>query len=161
MKIYPVFCNSEGRFAFHASPPPHCTAHPVFFSIDPVRVSLSMSTPCGRAFITTAQAMENYEFAVATQKLYSFWQYDICDVFIELMKPVMYLDDAAAGSAAAKLATRNTLWVCLETGLRLLHPFMPFVTEELWQVRWSRLDVKPLEYLLRGLGFFRTLWRNR
>ena len=40
---------------------------------------------------------------------------------------------AAPGAAAAKQATRDTLWVCLETGLRLLHPFMPFVTEELWQ----------------------------
>jgi hypothetical protein len=40
---------------------------------------------------------------------------------------------AAPGAAAAKQAMRDTLWVCLETGLRLLHPFMPFVTEELWQ----------------------------
>ena len=39
----------------------------------------------------------------------------------------------------AKLATRNTLWTCLETGLRLLHPFMPFVSEELWQ----RLPKRP------------------
>lgn len=40
---------------------------------------------------------------------------------------------AAAGAAQQKQATRDTLWVCLEAGLRLLHPFMPFVTEELWQ----------------------------
>lgn len=78
--------------------------------------------------------METYDFSTATQRLYSFWQYDLCDVFIELMKPVMNLDDADPGATAAKLATRNTLWVCLEAGLRLLHPFMPFVTEELWQV---------------------------
>jgi hypothetical protein len=65
--------------------------------------------------------------------VYNFWQYELCDVFIELMKPVIALDDAAPGAAAAKRATRDTLWVCLETGLRLLHPFMPFVTEELWQ----------------------------
>ena len=80
-------------------------------------------------------AMEAYDFATSTQKLYAFWQYDLCDVFIELMKPVMARDNAEAGAAEAKLATRNTLWTCLETGLRLLHPFMPFVTEELWQVR--------------------------
>lgn len=81
----------------------------------------------------TVKGMEAYEFGAATQAVYSFWQYDLCDVFIELMKPVMQLDDAAEGTAAAKQATRDTLWVCLETGLRLLHPFMPFVTEELWQ----------------------------
>jgi valyl-tRNA synthetase len=78
-------------------------------------------------------ALEAYDFAAATQKLYAFWQYDLCDVFIELMKPVMGLADDAPGAAAAKAATRSTLWVALESGLRLLHPFMPFVTEELWQ----------------------------
>lgn len=85
------------------------------------------------AVATTVKGMEAYEFSAATSAVYSFWQYELCDVFIELMKPVMALDDAAPGAAAAKQATRDTLWVCLETGLRLLHPFMPFVTEELWQ----------------------------
>lgn len=80
------------------------------------------------------QALECYDFATATQRLYAFWQYELCDVFIELMKPVMALDEAAnAAAAAVKDATRQTLWVALESGLRLLHPFMPFVTEELWQ----------------------------
>jgi valyl-tRNA synthetase len=76
----------------------------------------------------TVDAMETYDFNNATQGVYAFWQYDLCDVFIELMKPVMFGTDEAA-----KKATRDTLWACLDAGLRLLHPFMPFVTEELWQ----------------------------
>jgi valyl-tRNA synthetase len=93
--------------------------------------------------------METYDFATATQSVYAFWQYDLCDVFIELMKPVMAQDDAVPGAADAKLATRITLWVCLETGLRLLHPFMPFVTEELWQVTqsWGVLEELVTVYL--------------
>lgn len=82
---------------------------------------------------TVVKAMEGYEFATATQKLYSFWQYDLCDVYIELMKPVMAMSDDVAEQAAAKRGTRDALWIALDTGLRLLHPFMPFVTEELWQ----------------------------
>jgi valyl-tRNA synthetase len=101
--------------------------------------------------------MEGYDFATATQRAYSWWQYEVCDVFIELMKPVMQADEAAAAAdpagpygAAAKAATRAALCAALDAGLRLLHPFMPFVTEELWQrlpktaeqvccgcVRWS------------------------
>lgn len=53
------------------------------------------------------------------QAIYGWWQYDLCDVFIELMKPVMALDESKdPGAAAHKAATRDTLWVCLETGLR-------------------------------------------
>jgi valyl-tRNA synthetase len=78
--------------------------------------------------------MEVYDFATATQRAYSWWQYELCDVFIELMKPVMARDEAADPAAAAdKAATRASLCAVLDAGLRLLHPFMPFVTEELWQ----------------------------
>ncbi len=76
----------------------------------------------------TVEAMEVYGFNDATTAVYAFWQYDVCDVFIELVKPVVNGDDENA-----KKATRDTLWTCLDGGLRLLHPFMPFVTEELWQ----------------------------
>ncbi|GFR43813.1 hypothetical protein Agub_g4939 [Astrephomene gubernaculifera] len=79
------------------------------------------------------QAMEAYDFSTATQRVYALWQNELCDVFIEVMKPVMAFDDSKPELAAAKRLTRETLWTCLDAGLRLLHPFMPFVTEELWQ----------------------------
>ena len=77
---------------------------------------------------TINEAMEAYDFNAATTGVYAFWQYDLCDVFIELVKPVVQGEDESA-----KKVIRDTLWTCLEEGLRLLHPFMPFVTEELWQ----------------------------
>lgn len=82
---------------------------------------------------------ETYAFSAATDALYSFWQYKLCDVFIELTKPAM-----AGGDATEMAHFRQALWTCLDTGLRLLHPFMPFVTEELWQ----RLPKPPSEVTL-------------
>ncbi|BDA49044.1 Valine-tRNA ligase [Coccomyxa sp. Obi] len=90
---------------------------------------------------------ESYSFADGTQALYSWWQYELCDVFIELVKPVIPRPATEAESAGAEtaapaastsspadqLAYKDTLWLCLDIGLKLLHPFMPFVTEELWQ----------------------------
>ncbi len=71
-----------------------------------------------------------YDFSTATTAVYSFWQYELCDVYIELVKPVMSAKDA---TAAEKRAMQDALYTALEQGLRQLHPFMPFVTEELWQ----------------------------
>ncbi|GJP57447.1 hypothetical protein CLOP_g46 [Closterium sp. NIES-67] len=85
-------------------------------------------------------ALEGYDLAEATTAAYAWWQYQLCDVFIEVSKPAF---NASEGEEALKLkqVTREVLWVCLDAGLRLLHPFMPFVTEELWQ----RLP-KPADY---------------
>jgi valyl-tRNA synthetase len=77
---------------------------------------------------TISDAMFAYDFSSATSSVYGFWQYELCDIFIELAKPLLNGDDETT-----KELTKQTLYVCLETGLRLLHPFMPFVTEELWQ----------------------------
>lgn len=82
-------------------------------------------------------SLDKYEFSTAAQACYHFWQYELCDVFIELIKPIM-----AGSDENAKRTTRDALWSCLESGLRLLHPFMPFVTEELWQ-RLPKLDNSP------------------
>ncbi|KAJ6547205.1 tRNA synthetases class I-domain-containing protein [Mycena capillaripes] len=68
-------------------------------------------------------------FMSATTAAYNFWLYELCDVYIEVMKPMT--DEAAL--IATRKSAQQTLYTCLDYGLRLLHPFMPFVTEELWQ----------------------------
>ncbi|CAO2829524.1 unnamed protein product [Amaranthus hypochondriacus] len=79
----------------------------------------------------TVSSLEAYEFADAASAVYSWWQFQLCDVFIEVIKP--YFVGSDESFASARGFARDTLWVCLDSGLRLLHPFMPFVTEELWQ----------------------------
>ncbi|KAH8827166.1 tRNA synthetases class I-domain-containing protein [Flagelloscypha sp. PMI_526] len=68
-------------------------------------------------------------FMNATISAHNFWLYELCDVYIEAMKPMV--DESA--TPETKLSAQQTLYTCLDYGLRLLHPFMPFVTEELWQ----------------------------
>jgi valyl-tRNA synthetase len=99
------------------------------FSIDSVPYSSKwILSRLSAATKTITSAMYAYDFYSATTAVYAFWQYELCDVFIELAKPLLYGTDEAA-----KALTKQVLYVCLESGLRLLHPFMPFVTEELWQ----------------------------
>jgi len=73
----------------------------------------------------------NYRFGDAQGAAYSFWIDDLCDVYLELIKPVVY--DTSEENKDQRWAAQATLWVSIECGLRLLHPMIPFVTEELWQ----------------------------
>ena len=83
------------------------------------------------------KGFEEYNFPAATTALYNFWLYELCDVYLEVLKPVFQGTDASA-----ILTARNVLYVCLDSGLRLISPFMPFISEELWQrlPRWSTKD---------------------
>jgi valyl-tRNA synthetase len=72
------------------------------------------------------------------QSLYDFWLKELADVYIEALKPVM-----KNGTEEEKKAARNTLFRCLDSGLKLLHPSMPYITEELYQRLPHRLDNRP------------------
>ncbi|MGM0982603.1 MAG: valine--tRNA ligase [Pseudomonadota bacterium] len=100
---------------------------------DPVELSLADRWIVSRLQQTETQvtrALEEFRFDHASQALYDFVWNEYCDWYLELSKPVLW-DEAA--SAEAKRGTRRTLVRVLEAILRLAHPMMPFISEEIWQ----------------------------
>ncbi|KAK4481003.1 hypothetical protein RD792_011871, partial [Penstemon davidsonii] len=91
-----------------------------------------------KAISKTVVSLDSYEFSDAATAVYSWWQFQLCDVFIEVIKP--YFDGNDQAFASERRFAQDTLWLCLDNGLRLLHPFMPFITEELWQRLPSKND---------------------
>jgi valyl-tRNA synthetase len=79
---------------------------------------------------SVADGIEIYRFDLASQALYDFIWNEYCSWYLELSKPILTSDNS---SAAQKKGTRRTLIRVLETTLRLAHPLMPFITEEIWQ----------------------------
>ena len=84
----------------------------------------------GRAIATVDSSLTEYRFDYAATALFEFTWHEYCDWYLELAKPVLQGNES---DPARRHATRHTLLVVLETLLRALHPFMPFITEEIWQ----------------------------
>ncbi|WP_234118979.1 valine--tRNA ligase [Clostridium hydrogenum] len=72
--------------------------------------------------------IDKFELGIASQKVYDFMWTEFCDWYIELVKPVMYGEDEKAKGVAF-----NVLYDVLTIGLKLLHPVMPYITEEIYQ----------------------------
>jgi valyl-tRNA synthetase len=72
------------------------------------------------------KSLEEYRFNDAAEAIYQFLWHELCDWYIEIIKPRLY------GKEAGKESAGEILMLTLGTSLRLLHPFMPFITEEIW-----------------------------
>jgi valyl-tRNA synthetase len=116
--------NCEG-FAPQASAPPALT--------EPERWIL---TRLSHTLAEVEKQFAIYRFDLVAQALYEFTWNELCDWFLELAKPALAGDDAAAAQS-----TRHTLLHVLESVLRALHPIIPFITEEIWHDVAGRLGI--------------------
>jgi len=83
--------------------------------------------------LQVAGHLDNYRLDLAAKEIYEFAWNEYCDWYLELAKPVLGGDEQSQIPQAQKLGTQRTLLRVLEALLRLSHPFMPYITEELWQ----------------------------
>ena len=90
-------------------------------------INLWIAGESERALASVTEALEAYRFNEAAGAIYSFIWHKFCDWYLELIKPILVSSDQAAAAETRAM----TGWV-LDRALTLLHPFMPFVTEELW-----------------------------
>ncbi|MBM4360159.1 MAG: valine--tRNA ligase [Deltaproteobacteria bacterium] len=97
------------------------------------------------ACIESKKGIDEFRFDDATARLYHFFWGELCDWYLELVKPIF-----AGSDDAAKRETRDVLAYALEASLRALHPFIPFITEELWQ-RLPKPEPSPVSIALATL----------
>jgi valyl-tRNA synthetase len=101
----------------------------------PDRAALSLAdrwilSRLNRSTAEVIRALDEYKFNEAAAAVYQFVWHELCDWYLEMGKPVLYSKEAPG----AREAAQRTLEYVLKASLQLLHPFMPFVTEEIWQV---------------------------
>ena len=120
-------------------------------SLDEGEVEFSSADRWIRSRLNTATAdmhqhLTSYRLDLALQSAYEFTWHEFCDWYLELSKPILQSDES---SDAEKRGTRQTLIEVLETTLRLLHPLMPFITEEIWQAVAPRANIEGETIMLR------------
>ena len=83
--------------------------------------------------------LERFDLGEGARELYDFVWSELCDWYIELVKPRLY---GREGEESRRTA-QHVLWHVLEATLRLLHPYMPFITEDIWQRMYKAVGVEP------------------
>ncbi len=119
-------------------------SRPDSFRMDPRQLSLAdrwILSRANRLVETVTRALNDYKFNEAAGALYQFVWHEFCDWYLEIIKPILYGQTSPGVSGGARRqsrpagdneTTRFVLWTILNKTVRLLHPFIPFVTEELW-----------------------------
>ena len=82
-------------------------------------------------------ALQTYRFHEAANRIYDFFWGEFCDWYLELIKPRLNPEEGA-GPGAGRNRLCGNLVNLFEASLRLLHPVMPFITEEIWQAIYER-----------------------
>jgi valyl-tRNA synthetase len=82
------------------------------------------------AIKSVTKGLEGYDYNLASKSIFEFFWNEFCDWYIESIKPLLYQSE----SVHKKRNTQAVLLQVLDKSLRLLHPFMPFITEEIWQM---------------------------
>jgi len=98
-----------------------------------------------------------YRLDLAAQALYDFTWHEFCDWYVELSKPVLQSEESAA---TEQRGAQQTLLEVLETLLRLLHPLMPFITEEIWLEVGPRAGASGDTIMLQAFPEFRNEWQD-
>jgi valyl-tRNA synthetase len=78
-------------------------------------------------------SLKSFDLTGATTSLFNFWLYDLCDYYIEYLKPSFYATEQTEEQKIMFNNSRECLYTCFDIGLRLIAPFMPFISEELYQ----------------------------
>ena len=79
------------------------------------------------------EGLKKYDLTSATTALFNFWLYDLCDYYIEYLKPSFYAQQQTDEQKRNADNSKEILYTCLDSALRLISPFMPFISEELYQ----------------------------
>jgi len=103
--------------------------------------------------------LEDYNLGRSTLSVKDFILKELCDVYLESLKPLMYREDTYPELPQHRAVALDTLYICLDSVFRLLHPFMPFVTEELWQ-RLPRRPTDPESIMIAEYPSVNEAWKN-
>ena len=145
---------------------------------DPARFAAQLAAPGGRAMLGVPErwilsrmhatcadvdaALHAFRFADAAQAIWHFVWNELCDWYIELAKPHLHQSPDLhedAQRAARRHVVQGVLATALETTMRLLHPFAPFVTEEIWQ-KLPRIGPQPESLMITMYPTVDPAWRD-